>query len=205
MNVLIAEDDEVRRHFLGQLLEQAGYQVVSARDGIEALSMLRGEDAPSLAILDWRMPGMDGTDVCRAIRADHRKQFQYVILVSSSSDVEDVVSGLAAGAHDHLGKPWDDRELLARVQVGERFVNLHSELVGARDALGFQAMHDALTGLLNRAALSNVLSRELERSARERTQVSVVMLDLDHFKAINDGHGYQVGDAVLREIAARLR
>jgi len=205
VNILIAEDDAGRRCLLERLLAQAGYHVLAAKDGIEALALLRGENAPCLAILDWRMPGMDGTEVCRAIRADRRKFFQYIILVSASADVGDVVSGLAAGAHDHLAKPWDDRELLARVQVGERFVNLHNELVEAREALRFQAMHDALTGLLNRAALSTVLVRELERSSRERSQMSVVLLDLDHFKAINDSHGHPVGDAVLREVASRLR
>jgi diguanylate cyclase (GGDEF)-like protein len=205
VNILIAEDDEARRLLLEQLLEQAGYDVVSATDGIEALALLREENAPCLAILDWRMPGMDGPEVCQAIRADRRKFFQYIILISASTDVEDVVSGLSSGAHDHLAKPWDVRELLARVQVGERFVHLHNELVEAREALRFQAMHDGLTGLLNRAALSTVLMRELERSSRERTQVGVVLLDLDHFKDINDGHGHQVGDAVLREVAARLR
>jgi two-component system cell cycle response regulator len=204
MRVLIAEDDVTSRLLLTRVLESWGYEVTATKDGAEALQALQAEDAPRLAILDWMMPGMDGVDVCRRIRARDTLQPPYVILLTALGDKESVVTGLQAGADDYVGKPYDPDELHARLEVGRRLVELNDELLEAQHALEILARTDVLTGVLNRGAIVEELEREAERSAREGVPLGLGMLDIDHFKLVNDTYGHAAGDAVLCEVVRRV-
>jgi two-component system cell cycle response regulator len=205
MRILIAEDESLVRRELEVRLRRWGYEVVVARDGAAAWDALSAEDAPALAILDWMMPELDGIEICRRLRAQPRESYTYTILLTGKDRPEDVIAGLDAGADDYIRKPFDVHELEARLRVGRRIVQLQSELVSARDAMRFQAMHDALTGLPNRRAALDALERELARAARERGCVTVVLADVDHFKRVNDTFGHPTGDAVLRHVADTMR
>jgi len=205
MRILVAEDDSVSRLVLQSLLEKWGYEVVVANDGRAAWQNLQGEDPPTLAILDWMMPGLDGVEICAELRRQAREPYTYVLLLTAKGQKQDIVAGLDAGADDYLTKPFDAHELRARLRSGCRIVELQEQLVQAREALRLEATHDALTGLWNRAAMLENLQRELSRSERGETSVAVTMADLDHFKQVNDTHGHLVGDAVLREATRRMR
>ncbi len=198
MRILIAEDDDVARIKLEFMLGKWGYEVVIARDGFEALHLLEREDAPLLAILDWVMPELDGIEVCRKLRQSGRAPYIYLIILTGKGAEHDVLAAMEAGADDYLRKPFDLEELRARVRAGERIVTL-------QEALRAQASRDALTGLLNRGAIMELLQRELARAWRATSPVSVILADLDHFKNVNDTYGHPVGDAVLRDTAKRLR
>jgi len=205
MRVLIAEDDAVSRRVLEVRLAKWGYDVVTVENGSRAAEALAAKDAPRLAILDWMMPGMDGIEVLREVRAAGRQSYVYVILLTARGRREDVVAGLEEGADDYVVKPFNANELEARLRAGRRIVELHAELTEARDGLRYQATHDPLTGLWNRGEGTATLERELERMRREGHSLAVAMIDLDHFKSINDTHGHAVGDSVLKEAAARMR
>ena len=204
MRVLIAEDDVTSRLLLTRVLENWGYEVTATKDGAEALQALQAEDAPRLAILDWMMPGMDGVDVCRRVRARETLQPPYIILLTALGDTESVVTGLEAGADDYVGKPYDPDELHARLEVGRRLVELNDELLEAQHALEILARTDALTGVLNRGAIVKELEREAERAAREGVPLGLGMLDIDHFKLVNDSYGHAAGDAALCEVVRRV-
>ncbi|HWP85556.1 MAG TPA: diguanylate cyclase [Terriglobia bacterium] len=205
MKVLIADDDPVNRRILETFLGKWGYEVVSAADGNEAWSILQSEDAPRLVILDWMMPGMDGAQICRAIRQRSDPFYTYIMMITAKFQKQDVLEGLAAGADDYLTKPLDSNELRARLRTGERILNLQEDLLRTRDRLQYQASHDSLTGVWNHGAILEILHAELARCKRERLSVGVLMLDIDHFKTINDRYGHMAGDAVLREAVRRLR
>jgi diguanylate cyclase (GGDEF)-like protein len=204
VKILIAEDDVTSRLLLKRVLENWGYEVTATKDGAEALRALQAEDAPRLAILDWMMPGMDGVDVCRRVRARETLQPTYIILLTALGDKESVVTGLNAGADDYVGKPYDPDELHARLEVGRRLVELNDELLEAQHALQILARTDALTGVLNRGAVVEELEREAERAAREGSSLGLGMLDVDHFKLVNDTYGHAAGDAVLCEVVRRV-
>lgn len=204
MRVLIAEDDPTSRLLLAKVLEKWGYEVTVTTDGAEAWDVLRSDDSPRLVILDWMMPGMDGIEVCRRVRAMDTRQPPYIILLTALGEKDHVVKGLEAGADDFVGKPYDPAELHARVEVGRRLVELNAELVEAQVALKIQACTDALTGLPNRRAILRALDEEVARALRENRDLGVGMLDIDHFKLVNDTLGHAVGDALLRELAQRL-
>jgi phosphoserine phosphatase RsbU/P len=128
LKVLIADDDPVSRRVLETFLTRWGYEVGRAEDGSEALRKLELKDAPRLAILDWMMPGVDGVEVCRRLRATSPPRPLYLILLTAKGGSEDIVEGLAAGADDYVTKPFDRTELRARIQVGERVLGLQSQL-----------------------------------------------------------------------------
>jgi two-component system cell cycle response regulator len=202
--ILIAEDDPICRRVLQSRLQNWGFQVMTAEDGLQAWQMLLRGDAPNLLILDWVMPGIDGPELCRRIRERRDAIYPYILLVTGKDNTQDVVRGLEAGADDYLSKPVDPTELRARLQVGKRILALQHELIQAREELRFQANHDALTGIFSRAAVLSVLDRELQRGARSGMPIGILMIDLDHFKRINDTYGHLTGDAVLREVADRM-
>ncbi len=204
-SVLVAEDDPLFRRILEGWLSNWGYDVRVAQDGNRAWDLLQRDDAPQLIILDWIMPGLDGPEICRKMRAQERVPYPYILLVTSKDDKQDVIRGLEAGADDYLAKPFDIGELRARLCVGKRILQLQAELIRARDSLHFQATHDALTMAWNRAAVLDMLHRELDRARRGGLCTGALMLDLDYFKKVNDSYGHLTGDLVLREVAERIR
>jgi two-component system cell cycle response regulator len=205
MKVLIAEDDPISRRMLATFLVKWGYEVVVACQGEEAWGVLQGKDAPRLAVLDWMMPGKDGTELCRCVRRRKGQPYTYILLLTARGQKKDTVEGLEAGADDYVTKPFDPYELRARLRAGRRIVELQEQLLLAREALRDQASKDPLTGLWNRKAILGILRKEVARASRTRSPLAVTMIDVDRFKAINDTYGHPAGDAVLRETARRLR
>jgi diguanylate cyclase (GGDEF)-like protein len=205
LKILIADDSIVSRHLLEATLRKWSYEVTVACDGVEALEVLQRTDAPTLAILDWMMPGLTGPEVCRQIRQRSREPYTYILLLTSKSQKEDLIEGMEAGADDYITKPFDQHELQVRLRAGTRLVDLQAELLAAREALREQATRDSLTHLWNRNSILEILARELARSEREQTPLGVVMVDLDHFKNVNDNYGHLAGDAVLCEAARRMQ
>jgi two-component system cell cycle response regulator len=205
MKILIADDDRASIRLLEAFLAKWDYQAVPAHDGEEAWHILQQKDSPKLAILDWMMPGMDGTQVCREIRQHTEMAYVYVVLLTGKNQKNEMIAGLEAGADDYLTKPIDGNELKARLRAGRRILELQDRLLAANHALQFQAAHDPLTGVLSRAAILETLRLELLRSQREQTTVGIVLADLDHFKQVNDTYGHLAGDSVLQEAARRMR
>jgi phosphoserine phosphatase RsbU/P len=149
MRVLIAEDDRISRRFLEHSLAAWNYDVLATADGDEAWSALEAPDAPRLAILDWIMPGLEGTEICTRLRQRTEPIPTYIIILTSRSTKEDIVAGLRAGADDYLTKPFDAEELRARVQVGVRLLELQQRLATKVDDLARALAHvKQLHGLL---------------------------------------------------------
>jgi two-component system, cell cycle response regulator len=197
MRILIAEDDFTSRIVLEGVLKKEGHEVTATVNGAEAWQVLQQPGAPSLAILDWMMPEMDGLEVVRRVRALHTDRPPYIIMLTTKGDKADIIAGLDAGANDYLSKPFDAGELRSRVEVGRRMVEMQSALIESLDALAHQATHDPLTGILNRQAILSHLHRELSRASRQGDMLAIGMCDIDHFKEINDTYGHQTGDDVL--------
>ena len=202
--VLVVDDDPVHSRQLQAMLSRWGCQVLTAGNGVEALRLLADCGPVQLVVADWMMPEMDGLELCRKIRSDFNDPYVYIILVTARDHRDDIVAGLDAGADDYLAKPIHHGELRARVRAGQRIVDLQSRLLAAQERLRVEATHDALTGLWNRRAILANLERELLRAGRQGSSTAVALIDLDHFKRVNDTHGHLVGDEVLRETARRL-
>ena len=192
------------RRLLQATLESWGYEVEVASDGAEAWEKLQREDAPRLAILDWIMPIFTGPELCRLVRQQKRESYTYLLLLTSKGQREDIVEGLGAGADDYVTKPFDQHELEVRLRAGRRIVDLQAELMRTQEALRDQATKDSLTRCWNRASIMEILDRELDRAARENQHLGLLMMDLDHFKSVNDQYGHAAGDIVLREVVARM-
>jgi diguanylate cyclase (GGDEF)-like protein len=204
MKILIAEDEPAIRHLLKVILVKWGYEVVVAQDGNEAFQILLSDDAPQLTILDWKMPGMEGIEICRRIRELEDESYAYLILLTSQQGDEDLVIGMEAGADDYITKPFKHNELRVRLRAGRRIIELQNALLAAREILHAKATHDSLTGLLNHEEILDILDKELARSGRDGVCASVIMADIDHFKMVNDTYGHLAGDAVLRITAEKM-
>lgn len=204
MKILVAEDEPTSRLLLKNTLEKGGHSVEIACDGSEAWAALQMPDSPQLCVLDWVMPDIDGLELCRRIRESQREPYVYIILVTARGKKEDIVQGLQAGADDYIAKPFNLEELKVRVQTGCRLLRLQEELIRAREAYRQEATRDPLTGLWNRGAIAAILETELAHARRDQSSLAVALLDLDHFKKVNDQHGHLAGDAVLREVVRRV-
>jgi len=203
MRILIADDDTISRHLLEQTLKRWRHDVVVTTDGWQAWEALQKGDS-HLVIADWMMPRLNGLELCQKVRQAGMDRYVYIILLTARGRKQDVVEGLAAGADDYVVKPFDRDELQVRIHAGERIVSLEERLREIQRKLERLAITDDLTGLLNRRAAMQRLEEEFARVQREGYALSCIILDLDHFKLINDTYGHRVGDEVLRELAKRM-
>lgn len=204
MKVLIADDDKLSRVYLKDLLTKWGYEALQAEDGEQAWQILH-EDSPRLVVVDWMMPKLDGPDLCRRLRESGDEIYRYVILLTGRDSKDDIIRGLKSGADDYITKPFMPEELEMRLRVGRRILELQQSLQEALDFQRFQAQHDHLTGLLYRGEIFGILEQELNRAERQCSRVAIIMGDLDHFKKVNDTFGHVAGDAVLVELAKRMK
>lgn len=202
--ILIAEDDPVSRRMLQGFLSKWGYHVETATDGLEALRILTGDCPPPLAVLDWMMPGLEGPEVCQRVREHPDRPYIYILLLTARTQKTDLLRGLESGADDYLTKPFDNQELRARLHVGQRILNLQEGLIVAREELRFRATHDTLTSIANRGVVLDAIHREHSRQTRDGGSFGIILLDIDHFKSVNDTYGHLCGDSVLKETARRI-
>ena len=203
MKILIAEDQAPSALFLKRSLERMGHQAVIASDGREAFEML--EKTPfSVVISDWVMPRMDGSELCRAIRKRENRGYVFIILLTSKDGRQDRLDGLRAGADDFLTKPPDSDELTVRLEIAERILAVHHALEVQNERLAELATIDELTGVKNRRRFREDLEIFHSVSIRRQLPLSVLMLDVDHFKSYNDQFGHPAGDQALRKVAAFL-
>jgi DNA-binding response OmpR family regulator len=135
LQVLVADDNPVFRCMLRTMLGKWGYQAVEVSDGISACSVLESADPPRLAVMDWMMPGIDGVEVCRRVRAAAREPYIYIVLLTARTESQDLVHGMDAGADDYLTKPFHPQELRVRMRAGWRILELQRELLDAREEL----------------------------------------------------------------------
>jgi two-component system cell cycle response regulator len=202
--VLVAEDDPISARVLERHLTDWGCETIIARDGRAAWREVRKERV-RLALLDWMMPVLDGVEICRRVRRMPLTRYKYLILLTAKDDPRDIVDGLEAGADDYMTKPVNYLELRARLNTGRRVIELEDQLRASQRRLYALATRDGLTRLWNRTAILDFLEQELARSARRGDPVSLMMIDVDRFKKINDQYGHLAGDAAFRAVARRLR
>lgn len=209
--ILVVDDVPVNIQLLNTYLSAEGYNVISAKDGSEAMDKVK-EHHPDLVLLDVMMPKMSGYEVCKAVKSDEATKYIPVILVTALNELEDKIKGMDSGADDFLSKPFNKLELLVRVRSLLRIKYLHDELQEkvvelqkTKDELRQLAITDGLTGLYNYRYFKDQLQQELNRARRHDLNISLIMIDIDHFKHYNDKNGHPAGDEVLRGIARLLK
>ncbi|HEY7354355.1 MAG TPA: diguanylate cyclase [Terriglobales bacterium] len=202
--VLVADDSPVYSTLIRQALTTQPWSLLFAKNGHEAINIF-AEHRPQLVLTDWVMPEVSGPELCRRIRHDFADRYTYLILLTSNSEKDSVIAGLATGADDYLTKPFHPGELVARVGVGRRIIELQNEIQTKNRLLEQMALTDPLTGLPNRRAIDVWAPRQLSAAARHGFPMWVAMADLDHFKKINDTYGHAAGDAVLQGFAKILK
>ena len=204
--VLVIENGRNARPSLKRMLGAWGFEVVIARDGGEVLEILQEPHPPGLVMFDKSAGDMDGIELCRRICSNAKDYLPFILMLSTEPGSKDVVvQALAAGASDCIAAPFTLEELRARVVAADRILQRQDELIRARDAFRRQAMIDSLTGVWNRRAIVEIVDRELKRAQRGERSTGLLLLDLDHFKEVNDTHGHLVGDLVLVETCKRLK
>lgn len=197
LTVLVIEDHPDQRDLLAIVLQREGYRVITAGNGLEALEKLDKENV-QIALSDIMMPKMDGFELIKRIRSNPILKSIYLILITARIQESDRVRGLDLGADDYITKPFSFSELLARIRVGSRVVQYQQHLE-------YQTLVDSLTGLFNRRAFEKKINEEFERSKRYHNPLSVLLLDIDNFKLINDTYGHHGGDAALVKISETFR
>jgi diguanylate cyclase (GGDEF)-like protein len=202
--ILVADDSMVVRAVLRGQLEQDGHQVIEAVNGAQAIEAAR-ERHPDVILLDVEMPVLDGYATLAQLKADDDLKDIPVVFLTGRVETADVVTGLRQGAHDYLRKPFEPSELMARVSAALRTKWLQDELQERNAELDRVSRIDMLTNIYNRRHLDEHLRQVISAARRHDRQVGVLMVDIDHFKLVNDEHGHLAGDAVLREVASRLQ
>ena len=200
--ILAVDDDHQTTQLLRKTLEWHGYQVQTAASGHEALRVL-GEWRPHLVLLDVNMPGLNGLETLHTLRKS--EDYISTLFLSGQSDPEDVIRGLDAGADDYICKPFNPLELMAKIRCHLRIKDIRDELKRANQKLKELADTDDLTGLYNMRSLYQKLDYELDRSHRYNRSVSVVMMDMDHFKMVNDENDHLFGSYVLSAVGQIIK
>jgi diguanylate cyclase (GGDEF)-like protein len=210
MKILIADDSPTPRLLLKREVERLGHECVVAEDGLQAWEMFQGSGVEAV-ISDWMMPGLDGDELCRRVRADPDAPYAYFVLLTSLDDKRHVVAGMEAGADDYLTKPFGHEELETRLIAAARVSALHrqiaaqqAELQRLNQMLFDDSRRDSLTGLGNRRSQDEELRTLAARAERYGDCFCVALFDVDRFKAFNDSAGHLAGDEVLRTVAATL-
>lgn len=203
MKILIVEDEPIYRRMVKRYLLEVGYDIVEAEDGQTAWELFQQEPF-HLVITDWMMPGLNGPQLVQNIRSSEQINYTYIIMLTAMNDKDNVVLGLESGVDEYLTKPFNSKELIARVASGMRILRLEEQLMQARKQMEALAMHDSLTGLLNRRAIEEYAEAEFSMAGRKERALSVILLDIDHFKSINDRFGHKFGDHALQEVAKTL-
>jgi diguanylate cyclase (GGDEF)-like protein len=201
MKVLITNHQEGARHLLEQILRRWGYEVILAKDVNQVWSTLYAPDAPRLIILDWLLPGVNGTELCQRLRERQGDDYVYVLLTTLADNPQDIAEGLAAGADDYITEPFDARELRARLRVAQRILSLQSTLRQTQR----QTLRHPVTNLWNGAVVPDILGREISRARREAISLSLLLVRIDemaHMEQTYDADAYQ---QLWGEIASRIR
>jgi two-component system cell cycle response regulator len=197
MDVLIVDDDAITRLALCAALEEWGFTPIVAENADNALQTLATETTPHLLIVDWSMPGMSGIELCKIIRKRQDGQFFYILMLTVKEGKEAMIEAMEAGADDFFSKPFDHRVLKVRIAAGSRIVRLEQ-------TLNQLASRDALTQCWNRRMIDELFSHSIAEAARKHTSFSLMVLDIDHFKKVNDTYGHSVGDIVLKHVVYLL-
>jgi two-component system cell cycle response regulator len=203
IKVLLVDDDEIMLDHLGQSIFEAGYQVFTAPDSETALELLQKDFAP-IVILDVNLPDMDGLALCRTIRRQRYPGYTYLMLYSAKDGEADVLAGLEAGADDYISKRTARAQLISRLRTAQRILSLEHSLKTLLESREQEARTDHLTGAYNRRFLFQQLSRELAAAHRSQNELSVLVLDFDHFSEVNDRYGHAAGDSALKEVVKRI-
>ena len=210
MKILVVDDSPTIRAALKALLERMGHTVVEANDGKEALRIYR-QDRPGLVLIDVVMPVMDGYESARHMRETSADEWVPIIFLSSKEADQDLDRAIEAGGDDYLVKPVSFVVLNAKIRALQRLESMRTkqlemsrDLASANRELEKLSRQDGLTGIANRRYFDSYLVTEVRRGARERQPLSLILSDVDHFKAFNDCYGHQAGDDCLRRVAAAL-
>lgn len=204
LRVLVVDDSPFSRKLLEHALEGQPYEVIFAANGREALAAV-ARFRPNIIITDWMLPDFSGPELCRKIRGQSQEGYTYVILLTSNIEKESIVEGLAAGADDYLTKPFHEKELVARIGVGRRIVEMNRVIEEKNRQLEAAARTDFLTGLPNRRAVEEYATKQLGGALRHGFPLWVILADLNKFKEVNDRYGHLAGDEVLKRFATIVR
>ena len=202
--IAIVDDDPAIRRLVRLFLHRAGYETYECTTGEEAAEAM-WRDVWDLAILDRKLPDMDGVQLAQRLKANADFRARYIIMLTGEDEQEDKIEGLESGADDYITKPFQYRELLARIRAGERIVKLQKELLETNKRLELLSITDGLTKLHNHRYFQDEVARAFEESQRYQRPLSLAMIDIDFFKKINDTYGHAVGDEVLKQAAALFR
>ncbi len=198
--IAVVDDDAAIRRLVRLLLQRGGYDIIEFATGTEARQQM-AKIGWDLAILDRGLPDMDGVELCHELKTNPEFKSRYVIMLTGKDEQEYTVKGLDLGADDYITKPFQSAELLARIRAAKRIVDLQNELMETNKRLELLSITDGLTGLYNHRYLQDELARAFEESERYGRPLSLVIIDLDLFKRINDSHGHAIGDEVLKAVS----
>jgi diguanylate cyclase (GGDEF)-like protein len=201
--VLLAEDERAQALWLANLLEKLGYSVQWVENGYQALDKLR-KTRFCIVMTDLVMPGMNGMELCQAIRKMRIDHYIYIIIVTGKEGKEDLIAGFNAGADDFMHKPVEEKELFARLQTARRILNMEQTLLNQYQEISLLSNTDPLTQTYNRRYFTEQLQTEMIRCSRYGHDLTLVLCDIDRFKSVNDSYGHLMGDKVLQEFAKTL-